>query len=204
MPKQVMDYSKCIIYKITCNDESVTECYVGHTTNFVKRKYHHKHRCKTSNIKLYKMIREHGGWENWTIIPICEYPCENLIQVCIKEEEYRLELQASLNMIKAYRSEEYKTQYNQEWVQYHKEEHNEQRRINYEAKKEQINEQRRINYEANKKQLLERNKIWREANKEKVKEKDAKRHKIYYEKNKEEIKEKEKLRYQKKLVQTEK
>jgi len=41
MPKTAMDYSKCCIYKIEhIDDESLV--YVGHTTNFDKRKAQHK------------------------------------------------------------------------------------------------------------------------------------------------------------------
>ena len=40
MPKDVVDYSNTIIYKIYCKNEMVTDIYVGHTTNFTKRKYH--------------------------------------------------------------------------------------------------------------------------------------------------------------------
>jgi len=42
MPKVPTDYSKTIIYKIVCNDLNVNECYIGHTTNFIKRKGQHK------------------------------------------------------------------------------------------------------------------------------------------------------------------
>jgi len=65
MPKTAMDYSKCCIYKIEhIDDESLV--YVGHTTEFNKRKAHHKSRCnneneKSFNCKLYQMIRNNGG-----------------------------------------------------------------------------------------------------------------------------------------------
>jgi len=117
MPKQPVDYSKCVIYKIVCQDESVTECYVGHTTNFKSRKNQHKCRSKTINFKLYQMIRENGGWDNWTMTPICEYPCENLIQACIKEEECRIELQASLNSMKAHQTKEERKEQNKVYSQ---------------------------------------------------------------------------------------
>jgi hypothetical protein len=120
MPKKEMDYSKTIIYKITCNDSMVTECYVGHTTNFVKRKYRHKERCNTMDCKIYQIIREHGGWDNWTMTPICEYPCENHIQACIKEEEYRIELQAQLNTYKCFGAEN-KQEYDKLYRENHKE-----------------------------------------------------------------------------------
>jgi len=225
-----MDYSKCVIYKIVCNDKSVTECYVGHTTNFVKRKYQHKTRYNNEkcNFKVYQMIRENGGWNNFTMTPICEFPCENLIQACIKEEEYRLELQAKLNMKKCFadsQTEEYNKLYREEhkekisenkkeWYESNKEqilekkkEYNQknkeqilEKKKEYNQKnKEQIRENDKIKYEKNKERILEKNKTWRENNKEKIKEKA----KIKYEKNKEIILEKQRLRYQKKLVQSE-
>ena len=78
MPKESMDYSKCIIYKIQHinNDELL---YVGHTTNFNKRKYNHKSSVNNEkgnlyNLKLYQMIRENGGWDNFNMIVIKEFP----------------------------------------------------------------------------------------------------------------------------------
>ena len=70
MPKVEIDYSNTIIYKIYCKDPSVTDVYVGHTTNFVQRKYSHKQTCNNVkspyyNLKLYKTIRENGNWSNW-------------------------------------------------------------------------------------------------------------------------------------------
>ena len=41
MPKTPMDYSNCCIYKIE-HIENDNLVYVGHTTNFNKRKAHHK------------------------------------------------------------------------------------------------------------------------------------------------------------------
>ena len=37
-----MDYSNIIIYKIYCKDPSITDVYVGQTSNFAKRKCAHK------------------------------------------------------------------------------------------------------------------------------------------------------------------
>ena len=42
MPKENIDYSNTIIYKIRCKDINVSDIYIGHTTNFVKRKNQHK------------------------------------------------------------------------------------------------------------------------------------------------------------------
>jgi hypothetical protein len=196
MPKQAMDYSKCVIYKITCCDESVTECYVGHTTNFVKRKHSHKSNCNNSTIKLYQMIREHGGWENWTMTPICEYPCENLIQACIKEEEYKIELQARLNSHRAFLSEEEKQKRDKNYREKNKEKSKEWRELNKEQIKEKFIEYR----ESHKEKFIEYQKEYREAHKEQI----VKYKKKYQQEHKEQIKEKKRLKYQqKKLVQSE-
>ena len=107
MPKKDIDYSKTIIYKITCNDETVNYTYVGHTTDFTKRKYHHKNTCKNENsisynIKLYKTIREHGGWENWNMIEVACYNCKDSTEARIKEQEHYEILKANLNSILPY------------------------------------------------------------------------------------------------------
>jgi len=197
MPKQAMDYSKCVIYKIVCNDESVTECYVGHTTNFVKRKYQHKQTWKTSNLKLYQMIRENGGWDNWTMTPIFEYPCENYIQACIKEEFWRIQLVAELNSQRAFLSEEEKQKRDKEYRKKNKEKAKEWRDNN----KEQIVEYKKEYAQINKEKLAEKDKIKYQKNRQKILEYA----KAYREANKEEINKKDRLRrYQKKLVQTEK
>ena len=75
MPRKDIDYSKCIIYKIVCNDFNIKDLYVGHTTDLVKRRSHHKCLCnspdsKEYNFKVYKTIRDNGGWDNWSVIVI--------------------------------------------------------------------------------------------------------------------------------------
>ena len=70
MPKKAIDYSKCEMYKIVCKDEELNYIYVGHTTDFTKRKSGHKTKSRTSELKLYKTIREHGGWDNFKMLQI--------------------------------------------------------------------------------------------------------------------------------------
>ena len=50
MPKTIIDYSKTIIYRIVCKDLTIKDCYIGHTTNFIKRKQAHKNVCNSDNI----------------------------------------------------------------------------------------------------------------------------------------------------------
>lgn len=97
MPKNDIDYSNCVIYKICCKDPSITYEYYGHTTNKTKRKQHHKYRYndnKYNNMLLYKTIRENDGWENWDFLVIEEYPCENVNEAKLRER-YWIELKQS-------------------------------------------------------------------------------------------------------------
>lgn len=172
MPKQPIDYSKCIIYKIVSNNPEVREIYVGSTTDFKSRKNQHKKHSQyeNDNIKLYKTIRDNGGWDNYSMIPIIEYPCENRIQLLIKEEEYRKEFNAELNMFKCYvglPKKEYIKEYTKENVEKILEKQKEYREKNadklneksksyYNENKEKINEKMKHNYNKNKEKINEK------------------------------------------------
>lgn len=94
------DFSKTIIYKIVhkddLNDENI---YVGYTTNFINRKRCHKKCCNNNryNCKIYKYIRENGGWENFIMSEIEKYPCNNDKEARQKEQEWFYKLNAKLN-----------------------------------------------------------------------------------------------------------
>jgi hypothetical protein len=95
MPKKAVDYSKTIIYKIVCNDLNIKDLYVGHTTEFTKRKYKHKYSCNTEahhthNYQVYKTIRANGGWDNWSMIEIEKLPCTDANEAR-KRERFWLE-----------------------------------------------------------------------------------------------------------------
>ena len=104
------DYAKTIIYKLI-NYDYPDLVYVGSTTNFTKRKQGHKERClneksKKHNLKLYVSIREYGNWDNWSMIKICDYPCENRREAEQEEDKYMLELKANMNMVRAFRTKQ--------------------------------------------------------------------------------------------------
>ena len=100
MPKDTIDYSNTIIYKITCNDTSITDIYVGHTTNFIKRKYQHKVLCNNSSkLKIYDIIRQNGGWNNWSMVEIAKYCCQDVTEARIREQEHYELLKPSLNSL---------------------------------------------------------------------------------------------------------
>jgi hypothetical protein len=104
MPKTEIDYSNTIIYKITCKDVGIKDVYVGHTTNFVQQKHAHKQSCinaKSTNhtCKLYKIIRENGGWKNWTMEIVNFFNCNDHYEARIKEHDHFILLNATLNSI---------------------------------------------------------------------------------------------------------
>jgi hypothetical protein len=104
MPKKDVDYSNTIIYKIYCKDDAIKDLYVGHTTNFVQRKYAHKVSSNNpkSTLKIYNTIRSNGGWDNWDMVEIAKYCCKNSTEARIKEQHHYEELNASLNCCPPY------------------------------------------------------------------------------------------------------
>jgi hypothetical protein len=99
MPKNDIDYSNTIIYKIICNDKTINDVYVGHTTNFTKRKYLHKIACNNldNKLKIYDTIRQHGGFDNWEMVEIEKYNCKDKTEARIKEQHHYEELKSTLN-----------------------------------------------------------------------------------------------------------
>lgn len=98
-----VDYSKIVMYKIVCKNPDILGTYIGSTACFNTRKSHHKYNCNTDddnkkyNYKIYKFIRENGGWDNFEMIQIEPYPCKNKTECLTRERELiELELE-SLN-----------------------------------------------------------------------------------------------------------
>ena len=96
------DYSKSIIYKLCCKDPSITDIYIGSTTNFIERKCSHKNCCinknsKKYNMNVYKFIREHGDWDNWDMVQIEIYGVEKKRDLQTRERYWIEGLKSSLN-----------------------------------------------------------------------------------------------------------
>lgn len=191
MPRVAMDFSKTVIYHFVCKDEMIKCSYVGSTTNFVKRKANHKSSCnvetkKDYHIKVYETIREHGGWNNWDMIPLEEFPCENKTQQAIREQYWIDQLKPEMNCFKAYISEEDKIEYqkaynvlNSEVIAEKKKAYNilnaeviaERKKAYNILNAEVITEYRKAYCEANSKVIAEKKKAWYEANRDRVNEK---------------------------------
>ena len=109
MSKSNIDYSNTIVYKITCKDPSIQDVYVGHTVNFVQRKKAHQLSCMNSNYpghncKVYKVIRNNGGWDNWSMGIIAFYDCKDLNEARQKEQEHFVGLNATMNSVEPFPS----------------------------------------------------------------------------------------------------
>lgn len=105
----IVDYSNTIIYKITCKDPNIHDIYVGHTVNFVQRKKAHRRASINSsspahNCKVYKVIRNNGGWNNWNMDIVAFYKCNDLNEARQKEQEHFVELNATLNSVEPFPS----------------------------------------------------------------------------------------------------
>jgi hypothetical protein len=104
MPNVKIDYSNTIFYKIYCKDSNISDLYIGHTTNFVQRKHGHKQSCINPkainhNCKLYKVIRDNSGWDNWNMDIIAFHNCEDLLSAKRYEQQYYKDYKANLNSI---------------------------------------------------------------------------------------------------------
>ena len=128
MPRKDIDYSRCIIYKIVCNDFNIKDLYVGHTTDLVKRRSHHRTNCNNMNnnstyeLKIYKVIRENGGWDNWGVVVIENYEaCKNAEEARTRERYWFEILHANLNSVRPIRTLEEKTEYHKDYYENNKE-----------------------------------------------------------------------------------
>ena len=171
MPKTPVNYSDTIFYKLACRDLTITDIYVGSTTNFRQRKANHKNGCSNEKSKgygfwVYTFIRGNGGWENWDMIMIHRQSCVDTHEAHTVERGYIESLGATLNSCVPGRTlqeiQEYPAAY-------------------YEANKDAIRETHAAYREANKDAIRESSAAYREANKDAIRERGV----AYYEANKE-------------------
>jgi hypothetical protein len=97
-----IDYSKTVMYKIVSKDLNSKLIYIGHTTNFRVRKSTHKTSCcnindKAYNYKVYKMIRDNGGWDEWEMLEIEKYACNDVNEARTRERYWYELYNANLN-----------------------------------------------------------------------------------------------------------
>jgi len=177
MTKKIIDYSKTIFYKIICNDVNIKDCYIGHTTNFSKRKTHHKSTCnnetnKHYNCKVYKFIRDNGGWENWTMNIVGELNCEKKQDAEKQERKFIEEYGSTLNQIITTRTQKEYQEINKDKIKQYREDNKDKYKELYSNwyinNKEKKKEQQKIYRELNRVKLNQKKKEYRD--KQKLKE----------------------------------
>ena len=162
----MVNYDKSTIYKLCCKDPEITDIYVGSTTNFTRRKSQHKQRCNNENsdkyyYKVYKTIREYGGFDNWDMVEVEKYCATDRNDLHTRERFWLEELGATLNMcIPTQSSAEY-----------------------YKKNKDNIIKRSSEYYNKNKDSIYIKSAEYRAKNKEKI----SKRNSEYRDKNKEKI-----------------
>ena len=159
------------IYKICCKDESVTDdIYIGSSKNIKDRTRSHKTNCNNQNganynIKIYQKIREFGGWDNWLLIVLEKLPNATKSQATIREEELRVQLNATLNTNKASTGFGYigltKLESHREWCKIHYQQ-NSEKRIEYQKEYDILNkEKKRLYRENNTEKIKEQKRLYR-------------------------------------------
>jgi len=63
------------VYIISCKDKDINASYIGKTNDFKRRKAQHRSLTNNANAphhsyRLYRLIREFGGWENFDMVEI--------------------------------------------------------------------------------------------------------------------------------------
>ena len=121
-----VDYSKTFIYKLCCNDINIKDIYVGHSTDYKSRNQDHKKHCNNPSSKeynnyKYQFIRDNGGYENWKMIKLYDFPCNSKREAEAEEDKTMRELGATLNKQREYITKEEKKEYNKTYSKEYKE-----------------------------------------------------------------------------------
>lgn len=100
-PKKI-NYQNIIIYQIYCLDPTIDDVYIGSTTNLRLRRSYHKSNCnneksKKYNYKVYNFIRANGGFDNFRVELLEQFPCNNKEEALQREGYWIRNKHASLN-----------------------------------------------------------------------------------------------------------
>ena len=146
-----------------CKDVNISDCYVGSTTDLVKRRYQHKNACNNSNNKyhncyVYQFIRQNGNFDNWIVLQIEPYECKDKYQLLLRGQYWIEQLNATLNkQVQGRNKAEYYVDNKDKIKQYYVDNKNE---IHERMKQYRIDNKDKIRkyYESNKIEILEKNK----------------------------------------------
>ena len=98
MPRKPIDYSKGLIYQI---EKDGIVYYVGSSTNFTNRKSTHKTSCNNENdtaynYPIYTFIRNNGGWDEFKMVLIEYYKCNDANELTAREQHFINEFKTHL------------------------------------------------------------------------------------------------------------
>lgn len=83
------------VYKIYSLNPNISQFYIGSTKNFYMRRRKHEEDSAKSNSKLYKFIRENGGWDSFHMEILEKYNLS--AAVILHESDYIKQLNPELN-----------------------------------------------------------------------------------------------------------
>lgn len=164
------------IYKIQCKDPSITDIYIGSTTDYRQRKNRHKYDClnlnsSRYNCKIYIFIRENGGFENF------EFKILNQIEYIDKvfkrqqEQSYIDCMKPTLNTHRAHSTNEVLKELHKVnsiiYRKVNKDKISEKQKKYREKNRERIQKNKKSYYEANKDAINERSRRNKASKKEK-------------------------------------
>lgn len=178
------NYQDSKIYKIVnvnnLNDDYV---YVGSTTQLLSQRIaeHRSDSLKKPSRKLYQHIIGNGGWDNFKIILIEDFPCESKEQLVARENLWQKQMnsiRSGLNMINSvFDVEAHKVNRAQSMKRYYennKDKLKELKKQYYEINKNKINEQKKEHYELNRDTIKQQVKRYRENNKDTTRQRNRK------------------------------
>lgn len=96
------NYHNTNIYILYCKDQNIKDVYIGLTTDIKNRMAVHR-RCthnpanKSYSTRMYRFIRNTGGWENWCYKIIDEVICSSKKEAREHEKYWIKYLNPSLN-----------------------------------------------------------------------------------------------------------
>jgi hypothetical protein len=211
MPKQPIDYSRTFAYMLCCKDPTITDVYVGHTTNLTKRKTHHKALCNNANNNtdqkyhryVYRFLRENGGWNNWEMIVLETKSCIDGKDARKFEREWFEKKGATLNKARPIISREEELLADRQYHRDHQDEKKEYDKIYYQKNTDKKKKYQKIYCQEHREEISERQKKYHEEHKDEWREYKKIYNKKYRQENKDEINRKCRERYALKKLQKE-
>jgi hypothetical protein len=183
MPKTPIDYSRTHFYKLCCRNPEITDIYVGHTTDFTRRRRLHKSTCCNENANhhnynVYKYIRENGHWDNWDMVLLETRQCADALEAKKVEREFIENMNAKLNQRVPGRTKKQYREDTHEHIKEHKKNYYEKNKEQILAKckqycsdhAEQIKERKKNYHIQHKDELNEKSKQYRERHKDEINE----------------------------------